>query len=315
MPPSVSPLPPPPTAPPLPVPPAGPAALRPRHSQWQPAAEEEEGDAPGDVAEEEKKTETGLNMASGAQVRIEPKGPPADSLELMDWIPEDWKARKCWPNDLRGMGAPTLIAAVSGSAKTGTENWRSQGIGQFVVMFRGQCLFLLWSAKSVLNLGCRLSSMEAWVFRGGLNNRQFHMWADSSCKLVRLDQGDAMWIPYGWFAACLCIPARPGDESAVSFISQPFINKQLASVCPNWDAVSAEQVRLTKAAMAAGSPKLYADRGQQWIEWLEDTADPVECAPAQEAIADAPRPAPAVAPDSGAAAEQIADEAQRDDLD
>ena len=91
-----------------------------------------------------------------------------------------------------------------------------------------------------------LSSMEQWLFRGGLNNRQFHMWADSSCKLVRLDQGDAMWMPYGWYAACLCIPSRPGDESAVSFISQPYINKQLASKCPEWEAVSAEQARSTK---------------------------------------------------------------------
>ena len=119
-------------------------------------------------------------------------------------------------------------------------------------------------------------------------------------------------MAYGWYAACLCIPNRPGDESAVSFISQPFINKQLASKCPEWEAVSAEQVRLTQAAMAAGSPKFYAERGQPWIEWLEDKADPVACAPAQEAIQ--AWYALAVAPDSGAAAEAEAAAAQAEEI-
>ena len=81
----------------------------------------------------------------------------------------------------------------------------------------------------------------------------------------------------------------------MSWISQPYINKQLASQCKDWAAVSEGQIRMTQLAMEQGSPKVYNDLGHSWIEWLQADASPVACAAPQPAIAD-------VAPDSGAAA-------------
>ena len=135
----------------------------------------------------------------------------------------------------------------------------------------------------MLNLGARLDTQCEWLFNGGLNSSQFKTWADNSCKIVRLDIGSAMWIPYGWYAASL---ARPGPDDYVSWISQPYINKQLASQCKDWAAVSADQVQMTQSAMQAGSPKSYVEFGQTWMEWLRSDASPVACAEPQPAIAD-----------------------------
>ena len=102
-----------------------------------------------------------------------------------------------------------------------------------------------------------------------------------------------MCIPYGWYAASLARPGHDGDF--VSGISQPYINKQLASQCKDWAAVSADQIQMTQLAMEQGNPKVYKEFGQSWVEWLQADVSPVACAAPQAAIED-------VAPDSGAAA-------------
>ena len=77
------------------------------------------------------------------------------------------------------------------------------------------------------------------------------------------------------------------------------INKQLASQCTDWPAVSSDQIRVTKAALKQGT-KAYSEHDQSCVEWLQADASPLTCAAPQPAIAD-------VAADSAAAAADRSD--------
>ena len=204
---------------------------------------------------------------ASAQVskRLEPKGQPQDSLEIMEWVPEHWRAAKQMPEALRGMGAPQLLVSMTGECRLGHDNWALSGIGQFITGVTGDHIVVAWPGDSVMSLGCAISDMYKFLFKD-LGHKPFGEWADEHLRYVHLQQRSSVWIPYGWYAALL---TRPGEHSASAALSQPYVTQALASKCAWWPSVSEHLLTVVAAFMEKGKPKCWREIGPATIEWLK----------------------------------------------
>ena len=143
------------------------------------------------VADAEKECLRSLSNSGGelALRRLEPKGRPADSLELLDWVPEDWKASRNVPEALRGLGAPHLLVSKVGTSRYGPAEWPLVGIGQFLVVTKGLSLSRSGQESP---LGGQWSSLFE-----EMSTKAFTEWANVHMQFQLLQEGEAAWVPYG----------------------------------------------------------------------------------------------------------------------
>ena len=199
-----------------------------------------------------------------AQKRLEPKGQPADTLELLEWVPEEWRANKIMPEALRGMGAPTLLVSKVGECRYGPDSWPLVGLGQFVLCLKGEVTLFAWPAESVLQKGCDLSGQWQFLF-SDLSFKPFQEWADNYAHFVDMSEGHSVWVPYGWYVAS--ITRTTGSQNSV-MLAQPYVAKGLASKCSEWPAVSEYLAMVIKDAQARGT-KAWREHGPSALEWLQ----------------------------------------------
>ena len=62
-------------------------------------------------------------MFAAARTNLEPKGRPHDTLENLDWIPQDWAASKINPEALRGLGSPLLMVGKACEGRWKLSEW------------------------------------------------------------------------------------------------------------------------------------------------------------------------------------------------
>ncbi len=217
----------------------------------------------------------------GAAVRLKPKGHPADSLEKLEWVPEDWMHGSVVPEALRAHGQPWLLYTKAGHARIGYEFWPCLGLGQVVLVHRGQVTLAAWPVQAVLDRGASLSESFNFVFNEMAPNA-FNVWAKEHLKYVTMSEGDAAWIPYGWHVAAI---ARPTDANAASVVVQPYITETFASNCRERGAVAEALASSIEASVTSGG--MWKDDGQQFIEWLRaDVAVAAGAAVGQLALED-----------------------------
>ena len=205
-----------------------------------------------------------------ASKRMEPKGQPVDTLELMEWVPEHWRASKTMPEALRGMGAPKLLVSATGGCRYLHESWTMPGIGQFVIAVRGHTTLAMWPGNSVIALGCALADMPKFLF-SDMGHKNFGEWASDHLRYVNLVPGASVWLPYGWYGAMV---TRPGTEGAASLVAQPYVTKALASRCHWWLPASKHLLSMV-ADLVENGPKAWKQCGPEAIEWLQQLG-PVE---------------------------------------
>ena len=199
-----------------------------------------------------------------ATKRLEPKGQHQDSLELMEWVPEHWRAAKHMPEALRSWGSPKLMVSTIGECRLGHDNWALSGIGQFLTGVSGQHTVVAWPGNSVTALGCSIQDMYMFLFKE-MTPKTFAEWAEQHLRFVCMPQKASVWVPYGWYAALLC---RPGDVTTGSVMSQPYVAQGLASRCLWWPQVSQHLQGVVAGYINVGKPKFWRERGQAASEWL-----------------------------------------------
>ena len=122
--------------------------------------------------------------------RLQPRGQPADTLQQLDWIPEDWKAKRATPEHLCGMASPTLMVSRPGSCRYGPEEWPLTGLGQFLTVCKGSVTLVIWPAKSLLDVGCDLANQWHFIFEEMLASA-FNVWASEHLQFVCMSEGSA----------------------------------------------------------------------------------------------------------------------------
>ena len=247
-----------------------------------------------------------LLAASGmgkAAKRLEPKGQPEDNIELLEWVPEHWRAAKMMPEALRAMGAPQLLVSMVGEARHGEEDWPLAGIGQFMVCVRGACVLMAWPVGSLMEKGCNVAKQDHFLFQE-CGPKVFTEWADKNCKYVDLHAGSAVWVPYGWFAASL---ARPSEAQHASVLVVPYVTKLMASGFAQWPAVADNLVRQVQELEKSG-PKVWKAIGQSTVQWLSESKG-ASLAARTRALRDGAAPAAAACAASAAASGPASDAA------
>ena len=225
----------------------------------------------GETRIQEREAECCQQMAkSGADFkfrRLEPKGQPTDSVELLEWVPEFLTARKMHPENLRGLGAPHLLVSKPGSCRFGSDEWPMTGLGQLLCVTKGEVTLCVWPGTSTTLRGALLADQWRVLFYE-LSASSFKEWADQELHYCLLPRHTAAWIPYGWFGAII---ARPSEYAVASCISLPYVSHQMASECPDWGAVSKFLIEDIEHFKTKG-PKVWASIGDTAIEWLRNTA-------------------------------------------
>ena len=218
------------------------------------------------VAEAEKECLRAIANSgiTNAKKQLPPKGQPSDTFELMEWVPEHWRASKIMPEQMRGMGAPRLYISMVGDGNFDHEDWTIPGIGQFLIAVRGHITVVTWPGDSVLRLGCPIADMNKFLFKN-MNNKTFSEWADKHMKFVNLQDRGSMWMPYGWFCAAL---SRPGTSTASTMLAVPYITKALSSKCAWWPQVSGHLQTCVRSLMKNGK-KSWQECGGAALEWLQ----------------------------------------------
>ena len=199
-----------------------------------------------------------------ARNTVEPKGQPTDTLEALDWIPEDWAASRMVPEALRGLGVPRVLVSKSGEATMTNKEWPMCGLGQFLLPLSGSITLMCWPVSSLLSLGVSVSGQLDFINRA-MPYKSFSVWADNKARFVRLVPGSAFWMPYGWYGLML---SRPADDNHVSVLTQPYVTKVLAHACPDWPAVSAD-LQAIVAQMVKENTPWYVKHGSTVVEWLK----------------------------------------------
>ena len=198
-----------------------------------------------------------------AKSNVEPKGQPTDTLEALDWVPEDWSASKMVPEALRGLGVPVVLVTMSGEAVSNTKDWACDGVGQLLLPLSGSVTLMCWPAGSLISLGSTIAGQHDFLMKA-MPYQLFSCWADTHAKFVRLTPGSAFWMPYGWYGFML---ARPSDEDVVSVLAQPYVTMALAHQCALWNLVSDALQTNIQQSVKDGN-KWYVQNGPSFIEWL-----------------------------------------------
>ena len=170
---------------------------------------------------------------TSAMKRMQPRGAPEDTIETLEWVPSQWKAANSTPEALRELGAPHCVAVKTGCFVS-AENWPSVGVGQFVVIGRGQVTLCVWPGKDILGRGCTVRNQWSFLFHE-MTPKTFSEWASSVMMVTEAPEKSVAWIPYGWYAAAI---ATPSDSASAALMIQPCVSHTMASRCPVWPSAS-----------------------------------------------------------------------------
>ena len=211
--------------------------------------------------------------------RLEPQGVPSDTIERLDWVPEQWRSGRYCPEALRGLGAPYCVTVGPGNSMSGDESWPIVGVGQFLTLHKGQLTVCVWPVDSVLSRGAAVNKQYHFLYKG-MGNKVFGEWANESMLFGRVLPGETLWIPYGWYGTLISRIADPVEYA--SAMIQPCVTAAMAQECPEWPAVSNFlSSTLAEKLASKSSCQLYESWARSAVEWLRKTATP------REAIADA----------------------------
>ena len=243
--------------------------------------------------------------------RLEPQGEPQDTIERMNWVPEQLTSSNRTPENLRGMGSPSCVSMLCGTCFCGDDGWPMVGVGQFLCMGQGQATVCLWPADKILQRGASLAKQWQFLYRD-MQAKQFAEWADASMLFGRVQPGEVLWIPYGWYGA---VVGRITEKDVCSFMVQPVVTAPMTKDCSAWPVVSNLLLSRLEEKLAGNNP-LYTTWAGRAVEWLRKTAEqhanPVggDSSPdngSLPAIKDVPPPPKVAAAAKDGAAEQVAE--------
>ena len=200
--------------------------------------------------------------------RLEPQGHPQDTIERLEWVPEQWTSTNRTPENLRGMGSPSCVSMLCGSCFSGDDGWPMVGVGQFLCMGQGQATVCLWPADTILQRGASLAKQWQFLYRD-MHAKQFAEWADASMLFGRVHAGEVLWIPYGWYGA---VVGRVSEKDVCSFLVQPVVTAAMTKDCSVWPAVSNFLESRLQEKLASNNA-LYTTWAGTAVKWLRTTAD------------------------------------------
>ena len=248
-------------------------------------------------------------QASGQGVRrLEPGAGHNDTLEDLDWVPDQFKATHAKPKKLSDFGAPSLLVDQMGECRRGIKGWPMVGLGQFAIQVKGESTLLCWPAEAVLNQGSTLEGQ--WKFLlDDLAQKKFNEFAEEHCHFLPLPTGGAVWIPYGHYVISM---SRPTADTSSGILVQPFVSDALVATCQQWPDV--KRLLVTQMGLLATTgTKVWKDMAPRAIEWLETPVDRT-LFDAPRAITDHQPPViPAIQDMEAAAPEQNEDDQEEDD--
>lgn len=199
-------------------------------------------------------------------LRMPPKGAPADSVEALKWVPQDFKENGHQPEALRQHGSPWVLFSAAGGARTKANQFPSTGIAAYIRAIEGRGFLAIWPVEAGLNLGSTVEDTHDLLT--AMAPKAFETWSESHVQHAELTPGQAVWIPYGW--QCILIAAATTGQpepDRLAVLYAPFINGQLASACPQKGGVISYTAEFVRRQMAAGN-KPWVNLGQQYLEWL-----------------------------------------------
>ena len=84
----------------------------------------------------------------------------------------------------------------------------------------------------------------------------------------RVQAGEVLWIPYGWYAS---VVARTTDSDNCNFMVQPCVTAAMTKECHEWPVVSEFLDSILTEKLASNSG-LYTPWAGSAVEWLRTTA-------------------------------------------
>ena len=114
-----------------------------------------------------------------------PRGQPHDSMELLSWVPEGWKAKSVVPEALRELGAPYLFVSHPGQCRHGFDFWPTAGLGQFLVCVSGAATLATWPVESTAERGASFEDMYSFLFEE-MASSAFAKWASEALVFGQL---------------------------------------------------------------------------------------------------------------------------------
>ena len=207
---------------------------------------------------------------SSSSKRLEPKGLPSDTIERLEWVPEQWRSGDYCPEALRGLGAPHCVTIGPGNSMSGDEGWPIVGIGQFLTLHKGQLTVCVWPVDSILSRGASVGKQYPFLFKE-MSNKAFSEWASENLLFGRVLAGETLWIPYGWYGTAISRVAEPLEHA--SAMIQPCVTAAMAQECTEWPAVSNYLSSFLAEKLASKTTcVLYESWARSAVEWLRKTA-------------------------------------------
>ena len=210
---------------------------------------------------------------SSSSKRLEPQGLPSDTIERLEWVPEQWRSGQYCPTALRGLGAPYCVTIGPGNSMSGDEGWPIVGVGQFLTLHKGQLTVCVWPVDSILSRGASVGNQYQFLFKE-MGNKVFSEWASQSMLFGRVLPGETLWIPYGWYGTAISRIADPVEYARAMI--QPCVTAAMAQECAEWPAVSNYLASYLGEKLASKSSSLYESWARSAVEWLRKTASPRE---------------------------------------
>lgn len=128
----------------------------------------------------------------------------------------------------------------------------------------------MWPVETVMLHGSVCHESHGYVMGASeLKGGDFVAWAGENCSVARLEEGDALWIPYGFHVASLALVGvvESEDTDATTMIV-PYLSATMASQCESFPDIADDLSRVAAFQLQA-KDEVWTAFGQDLINWLD----------------------------------------------
>ena len=208
------------------------------------------------------------------------QGYPADSIELLEWLPEPFRSKEEGPGQLNTFGAGWVVSQRVGVVRYHPDQFPfSAGLGQFLHAVNGPFVVCLFPYGSIKERGCEdLAKAYNWV--SSLEQSYFDLWANEHLAYAVMPPGSTLWVPYGYHPVQVAThwatsPPEDINHGVNVMYMQPYMQAKFAQ--RDWDtelgmemakSIAAKYVEKAKSPKWREANDYLAMHARAYMEWV-----------------------------------------------